>query len=93
MLQYSGIMGWSRYWHMVLDMDNLHFSKEFLEFPVQGDTDICVHALGFLHDTAWKNLDRNSVRIRVENGENKSLVKLSQFCYSFKDIRTYRKSR
>ena len=32
------------------------------------------------------------MRIHVENGESKSLVKLSQFCYGFKDIRMYRKS-
>ena len=31
----------------VLDTDNLHFSEEFLEFPVQVDTDICMDALGF----------------------------------------------
>ena len=46
----------------------------------------------FLHDTTRKNLDRNSAVIRVENGESKLPVKLSQFCYGFKDIRTYRKS-
>ena len=46
----------------------------------------------FLHNTARKNLDRNSTVIRVENGESKSPVKLSQFCYGFKDIHTYRKS-
>ena len=64
------------------------------------DTDICADAHGFSarysadfpHNTARKNLDRNFARIRAENGESKSLVKLSQFCYGFKDIHTYRKS-
>ena len=46
----------------------------------------------FPHDTTWKNLDRNSRLIHAENGESKLPVKLSQFCYGFKDIRTYRKS-
>ena len=78
----------------VLDTANLHFSEEFLEFPVQADTNICADALGFsiqyvwiFHDTTWKNLGRNSARIRAENGKSKSLVKLSQFCYGFKSIR------
>ena len=31
----------------VLDTDNLHFSKEFLEFPARADTDICTDALRF----------------------------------------------
>ena len=31
----------------VLDTDNLHFSDEFLDFPVQGDADIHADALGF----------------------------------------------
>ena len=31
----------------VLDMDNLHFSEEFLDFLAQADMDICVDALGF----------------------------------------------
>ena len=63
---------------MVLDTDNLHFSEEFLEFPARADTDICADALGFSaryradfpQDTARKNLDRNSARIRAENGES-----------------------
>ena len=68
----------------VLDTDNLHFSEEFLGFLARADTDICADALGF------------STRICAENGESvrtyvKSLVKLSQFCYSFKDMRKYRK--
>ena len=88
----------------VLDTDNLHFSEEFLEIPARADMDICADALEFSaryhadfpQDTARKNLDRNSARICAENGESvrtyvKSLVKLSQFCYSFKDIRKYRK--
>ena len=90
--------------HTVLDTDNLHFSEEFLVFPARADTDICADALGFSaryrtdfpQDPARKNLDRNSTRICAENCESvrtyvKSLVKLSQFCYSFKDIRKYRK--
>ena len=33
--------------HTVLDTDNLHFSREFLEFPARVDRDICADALGF----------------------------------------------
>ena len=66
----------------------------------QADTDICADPLGFSaqyrvdfpHNTTWKNLDRNSARIHAKNRESKSLVKLSQFCYAFKDICTYTKS-
>ena len=65
--------------HTVLDTDNLHFSEEFLKFPARADTDICADALGF------------STRYCADFP--KSLVKLSQFCYGFKDIRKYRKSR
>ena len=55
----------------VLDMDNLHFSEEFLEFPVRVDTRISTRTHSdFTHDTARKNLDRNSTRIRAENGES-----------------------
>ena len=70
---------------MTLDMDNLHFSEEFLKFPVWVDTDICADALGFSaryrtdfpHDTVRifraiprQNLDRNSTWICAENGES-----------------------
>ena len=43
--------------------------------------------LDFPHDSAWKNLGRDSAQIRVESGESKSrtyvqsLVKLSQLCW------------
>ena len=33
--------------YTVLDTNNLHFSEEFLKFPVQANTDICADVLGF----------------------------------------------
>ena len=47
--------------HTVLDMNNLHFSDEFLDFPVQVDADIHEDVFGFSarfccdfsHDSAW----------------------------------------
>ena len=47
-------------------MDNLHFSDEFLNFPMQTDADIHADVLGsstqfhcdFPHDSAWKNLNK-----------------------------------
>ena len=45
----------------VLDTDNLHFSDEFLDFPVQADADIHADALGF--STRFRcNFLQNSVR-------------------------------
>ena len=52
--------------------------------------------MDFPHDTAQENQDRNSAQIHQKMGKAtcvmKSLVKLSQFCYGFKDICKYRKS-
>ena len=56
--------------HTVLDTDNLHFSDEFLDFPVQVDADIHADALGFSarfrcdfpQDSARKNLWRQEFR-------------------------------
>ena len=36
---------------MVYDTDNLHLSKEFLDFLAQANTDISVDMLGFLHNS------------------------------------------
>ena len=65
----------------VIDMDNLHFSEEFLDFPVWTDADIHADVLGFSarfrcgfpQDSARKNLGRNSARIRAENGETQQV--------------------
>ena len=67
--------------HTVLDTDNLHFSEEFLDFPVRTDADIHADVLGFSarfccgfpQDSAWKNLGRNSARICAENGETQQV--------------------
>ena len=69
------------YVHTVLDTDNLHFSEEFLDFPVRTDADIHADVLGFSarfrcgfpQDSARKNLGRNSARIRAENGETQQV--------------------
>ena len=66
-------------------MDNLHFSDEFLNFPVQMNADIYTDALGFsarfccdfLHDSARKNLGRNFVQIRAVNGETQQVCMYS----------------
>ena len=68
----------------VLDTDNLHFSEEFLDFPVRTDADIHADVLGFSarfrcgfpQDSARKNLGRNSARIRAENGETSRYVRM-----------------
>ncbi len=65
----------------VLDTENLHFSEEFLDFPVRTDADIHAEVLGFSarfrcgfpQDSARKNLGRNSARIRAENGETQQV--------------------
>ena len=56
--------------YTVLDTDNLHFSDEFLDFPVQADADIHADALGFSarfrcdfpQDSARKNQWRQEFR-------------------------------
>ena len=37
------------YIRTVLDTDNLHFSEEFLDFPVRTDADIHADVLGYRH--------------------------------------------
>ena len=55
--------------YTVLDMDNLHFSDEFLDFLVQANADIHTDALGFsarfrlcneLYMQKWRNVSRLS---------------------------------
>ena len=76
--------------YTVLDTDNLHFSKEFLEFPAWADTDICADALGF---SAQYCVEESRQEFCADScGKWRKLVKLSQFCYGFKDILKYRKS-
>ena len=87
---------WAFVPYTVLDTDNLQFSEEFLEFPARADTDICADTLGF---SARYRTEESRQEFRADSCGNwrkplvvKSLVKLSQFCYGFKDIRKYRKS-
>ena len=77
--------------HMVLDMDNLHFAEDFLNFLVQAVTDICADALRlFLHDSTrmfctimhGRNyIGRNSVWICAENGESQSRTYVRSVAY------------
>ena len=58
----------------VLDTDNLHFSDEFLDFPVRADADIHADVLGFSarfrydfpQDSAQNNLWRQEFRAENE---------------------------
>ena len=76
--------------YTVLDTDNLDFAEEFLEFPARADTDICKDALGF--STLYRAEESRQEFCADSCGKWRKLVKLSQFCYSFKDIHKYRKS-
>ena len=56
----------------VLDTDNLHFSEEFLDFPVRTDADIHADVLGF--NARFRcGFPQDSARIRAENGETQQV--------------------
>lgn len=51
-------------WFTVLDTDTLHFSKEFLDLPVQADTDICTDALKI---SAWFRAEESRQEFRADS--------------------------
>ena len=77
--------------NMVLDTDNLHFSDEFLDFPLQADVDTMWMRSDLPHDSTVifctipheRNLGWNSTRIRAENGKTQQLCMYSFVQYLY----------